>query len=255
MTTSFLNRNLGRYNSPARTNKRLPGNISFAERAVSVAAGANLIASGLLNIFSHPIRNLLVAGAGGYLVFRGATGYCPVYNFVDRQRSQIKNSNVNIRTSVFINKPRQEVYDFWRNLENLPLFMTHLKSVKQLDGKRSHWESNLPGNLSSISWEAEIVSDNPGSVIGWRSIAGSEIDNAGKVEFADAADGQGTVVQVVISYLPPKGGFIKSKIADLLSPVFERMVRNDINNFKHYIENRFSKIDATNDQHFGHDDI
>jgi uncharacterized membrane protein len=255
MTTSFLNRNLGRYNSPARTNKRLPGNISFAERAVSVAAGANLIASGLLNIFSHPIRNLLVAGAGGYLVFRGATGYCPVYNFVDRQRSQIKNSNVNIRTSVFINKPRQEVYDFWRNLENLPLFMTHLKSVKQLDGKRSHWESNLPGNLSSISWEAEIVSDNPGSVIGWRSIVGSEIDNAGKVEFADAADGQGTVVQVVISYLPPKGGFIKSKIADLLSPVFERMVRNDINNFKHYIENRFSKIDATNEQHFGHDDI
>ena len=255
MTTSFLNRNLGRYNSPARTNKRLPGNISFAERAVSVAAGANLIASGLLNIFSHPIRNLLVAGAGGYLVFRGATGYCPVYNFVDRQRSQIKNSNVNIRTSVFINKPRQEVYDFWRNLENLPLFMTHLKSVKQLDGKRSHWESNLPGNLSSISWEAEIVSDNPGSVIGWRSIAGSEIDNAGKVEFTDAADGQGTVVQVVISYLPPRGGFIKSKIADLLSPVFERMVRNDINNFKHYIENRFSKIDATNDQHFGRDDI
>lgn len=233
----------------------MPGNISFAERAVSVAAGANLIASGLLGIFSHPIRNLLIAGAGGYLVFRGATGYCPVYQFIDRKRSQIKNSNVNIRTSVYINKPRQEVYDFWRNLENLPLFMTHLKRVKQLDGKRSHWESNLPGNLSSISWEAEIVSDNPGSVIGWRSIAGSEIDNAGKVEFTDAADGQGTVVQVVISYLPPRGGFIKSKIADLLSPVFERMVRNDINNFKHYIENKFSKIDATNDRDFGHDDI
>lgn len=233
----------------------MPGNISFAERAVSVAAGANLIASGLLNIFSHPIRNLIIAGAGGYLVFRGATGYCPVYQFVDRQRSQIKNSNVNIRTSVFINKPRQEIYDFWRNLENLPLFMTHLKRVKQLDAKRSHWESNLPGNLSSISWEAEIVNDIPGSVIGWRSIAGSEIDNAGKVEFTDAADGQGTMLEVVISYLPPKGGFIKSKIADLLSPVFERMVRSDINNFKHYIENRFSKIDATNDQDFGHDNI
>jgi len=236
MATTAINRDLERYNSTRHAT--LPVNVSWSERLASIAAGTQLISGTFRNITSHPFRNLLTTAVGGYLVYRGLTGNCPLYSYVNNITSHDRTSNINIRTSVYVDKPRQEVYNFWRNLENLPLFMNHLKSVTNLNGNRSAWEAKLPGNIATVSWEAEIVNEDPGKVIGWKSVAGSDIDNAGKVEFMDSDDGRGTVIQAVISYLPPTGGYVKSKIVGLLSPVFEKLVRSDINNFKHYIENQ-----------------
>lgn len=234
MATFAINRDLERYNSTSGK-MNLPINISWSERLASIAAGARLFSGAAKNILNHPLRNTIIAAAGGYLVYRGVTGNCLLYSYINRATSHERTSNINIRTSVYVDKPRQEIYDFWRNLENLPSFMSHLKSVKNLGGNRSKWEAKLPGNIATVSWEAEIVNDEPGKVIGWKSVAGSDIDNAGKVEFMDAADGRGTVIQAVISYLPPTGGYIKSKIVGLLSPAFAKLVRSDINNFKQHI--------------------
>ena len=231
-----INRDLERYNSTRPLT--LPVNVSWSERLASIASGAQLISGTFKNITSHPFRNLITTAVGGYLVYRGITGNCPLYSYIDSVTSRNRISNINIRTSVYVNKPRQEVYEFWRNLENLPLFMEHLKSIKSRTHTRSLWEAKLPGKIATVSWEAEIVNEDPGKVIGWKSVPGSDIDNAGKVEFMDSADGEGTVIQAVISYLPPTGGYLKSKIASLLSPMFEKLVRSDINNFKTYIENQ-----------------
>jgi uncharacterized membrane protein len=57
-------------------------------------------------------------------------------------RNSTEPVNVNIRSSFLINKPRQQVYDFWRKLDNLPLFMKHLESVEMIDDTRSHWVLN-----------------------------------------------------------------------------------------------------------------
>ncbi len=235
MDTSSINSDLGRYNSVSR-GKDILVNVGWPERIASIGAGARLLAGGLKNILNHPVRNTIMTATGGYLIYRGVTGNCPLYTFMNQNARHYKSSNINIRTSVYVDEPRQEVYNFWRNLENLPLFMSHLKSVKTTGEKRSSWEAKLPGNIATISWDAEIVNDEPGKVIGWKSVGGSGIDNAGKVEFMDTADGQGTVIQVVISYLPPPGGFIKSKMAGWLSPAFEKVLRNDINSFKNHIE-------------------
>ena len=235
MATTTISRDLERCNT---TSRLLPVNVSWSERLASIATGTRLISGTFKNITSHPLRNIFMSAAGGYLVYRGVTGNCPLYTYISNITAHNRTSNINIRTSVYVEKPRQEVYDFWRNLENLPLFMTHLKSVKNLTGNRSRWEAKLAGNLGGVSWDAEIVNEDPGKVIGWKSVGGSDIDNAGKVEFMDSEDGRGTVIQVVISYLPPTGGYLKSKIAGLLSPVFEKLVRKDINNFKRYIENK-----------------
>lgn len=233
MATSVQNRDLERFNASSRY---LPANVSWAERLASIAAGVQLVSGTFKNITSHPVRNIVLAGAGGYLLYRGLTGDCPLYSYLNRLSARNHVSNINIRTSVYVDKPRQEVYAFWRNLENLPLFMKHLNSVRSLGGNKSQWEARLPGNVGTITWNAEIVNEESGKVIGWKSLPGSEIDNAGKVEFMDSDDGQGTVIQAVISYMPPPDGYVKSKIAGLLSPVFEKLVRSDINNFKQYIE-------------------
>ncbi len=140
---------------------------------------------------------------------------------------------MNIKTILFVNKPRQEVYAFWRNLSNLPLFMEHLKSVKTLDKNRSKWKAWLPGKIGTISWKAEIVKDEPGLLLGWNSLPDSTIDNAGKVEFRDA-DG-GTELRVIITYRAPLGA-LGAGLAKLLNPTFESIIEEDVKSFKYFIE-------------------
>jgi uncharacterized membrane protein len=173
--------------------------------------------------------------AGSYLLFRGSEkmGKTPGKSMFSKIFS--KGKNVNVRTSIIVNRPVAEVYKAWRKLENLPLFMDHLTKVKVLDELTSEWETNLPGNVGTISWVSEIVNDIPNDRIGWQSKEDSFIKTAGNVHFVDIG-GTSTEIHAVISYHPPMGP-INEGAAKLLSPFFEEMVTNDIRNFKDYIEN------------------
>ena len=204
-------------------------NVSDKERGISIALGAYFLSRGIKKI--SIIKTLL----GGYLLYRGASGHCPAYSALQRSKYTNKAEAVNIKTTLIVNKPRQEVYDFWRKLENLPLFMTHLASVTQYSDTQSHWEAKVPGNLTTLKWDAAIVKEVDGSFIGWTSLPGSSVDNSGKVDFKDALGNMGTELSVVISYRPPAGK-LGSGIASMLNPVFRRMIETDISNFKQYIE-------------------
>ncbi|WDF53519.1 SRPBCC family protein [Mucilaginibacter sp. KACC 22063] len=208
-------------------------NLNWPERYVSIAAGVKLAFSGLTHIFNSPFTSILKLGAGGYLLNRGITGHCELYTKLGKTTTEP--INVNIRSSFTVNKPREEVYNFWRKLDNLPLFMKHLESVEVLDEKRSHWVLKLPTNVASVSWDAEIVKDEPNEMIGWSSLPGSIIDNAGKVRFKDGIEPGSTLVDVVVSYEPPAGG-VGTGIAHILNPIFKNMVDEDVRNFKQYMD-------------------
>ena len=204
-------------------------NVSPRERLLSVAAGAFLFTRGVKN-FSL-VKTLL----GGYLVYRGASGHCPAYAQLQRSGYTSRPENVNIKTQLIVNKPRAEVYEFWRKLENLPLFMKHLKSVNAIDDTHSHWEASLGTSMATLSWDAKIVKEEEGSLLAWSSLPGASVENAGKVDFKDALGGQGTELNIVITYRPPAGKFGEG-VATLLNPVFTRMIKKDVSNFKQYIE-------------------
>lgn len=208
-------------------------NLNWPERYISIAAGVKLSFSGLAHLFSSPFTSILKLGAGGYLLNRGVSGHCAIYSKIGKDTQAPV--DVIIKSAFTINKPRKAVYDFWRKLDNLPLFMNHLESVELIDDKRSHWVLKLPTGVGTVSWEAEIVKDKPGEVIGWSSLPNSIIDNAGKVFFRDSADGRGTLVDVIISYQPPAGG-VGASIAHVLNPLFKNIVDNDVRNFKQYMD-------------------
>lgn len=208
-------------------------NLNWPERYISIAAGVKLSLSGLRNLFSSPFTSFLKLGAGGYLVNRGVSGHCALYTKIGKNTHEPV--NVNIRSSLKIDKPRNEVYDFWRKLDNLPLFMNHLESVEVIDNERSRWVLKLPTGVGHISWEAEIVKDIPNESIGWSSLPGSILDNAGKVNFMDSDDGKGTLIEIVITYQPPAGG-VGASIAHILNPLFKNMVDTDVRNFKQYMD-------------------
>ena len=105
--------------------------------------------------------------------------------------------------TITIERPRQEVFAFWRDVTNLPRFMKHLKSVEVRDSKRSHWVAQGPAGMR-LEWNAEVIHEVPHELIGWRSTKGSELDSAGSVQFQDTSSG-GTRVAVDFQYNPPAG--------------------------------------------------
>lgn len=220
-------------------------NVGESERLLSVGLGAFMLSSGINNILKNPLKGLIRTAMGGYLLYRGASGHCALYSSMGKTKGVKQVAAVNIRTGLIVNKPKDEVYAFWRKLENLPLFMKHLASVTEIDSKHSHWEAMVPGNVGKVKWNAEIVKEEPGYLIGWQSIPNSMVNNAGKVTFQDALGGQGTELEVVITYHPPAGE-IGSSVAKLLNPVFEKMIRQDIMNFKDYIETKHRSSSTNN---------
>jgi uncharacterized membrane protein len=164
--------------------------------------------------------------AGGALLFRAAKGEWP---FSKRARA------IELHTKQTVQRSRQELYAYWRNLENLPGFMSHIKEIREIDERRSWWTAEIPGGMGTIEWEAVIEQDIENEYISWRSIADADIENWGEVRFEDAPTGMGTIVETTIFYRPPSGK-VGEYAAKLLNPAFEKIVKNDLKQFKKHME-------------------
>ncbi|HEY6199110.1 MAG TPA: SRPBCC family protein [Candidatus Binatia bacterium] len=141
-----------------------------------------------------------------------------------------------IRTgkSVHVNRPPEEVYNFWKNYENFPRFMYHLESVKVTGDKRSHWVAKAPAGMT-VEWDAETIQDIPNERIAWRSLEGSTVPNRGEVRFERAPGGRGTIVRVAVEYRPPAGP-IGAAIAKLFGREPGQQIREDLRRLKQLIE-------------------
>jgi uncharacterized membrane protein len=141
---------------------------------------------------------------------------------------------IEIEKSVTIYKPKDELYRFWRNFENLPQFTRHLKAVNIIDDKRSHWITEGPLN-GTIEWDAEITEDRANELIAWTSVKGADVDNAGSVQFKSAPGDRGTEVKVVTVYDPPAGA-IGDAIAKLFGKNPKQQIGDDLARFKMLME-------------------
>ncbi|WP_316822765.1 SRPBCC family protein [Pedobacter gandavensis] len=204
-------------------------NIGLSERMVSMFLSGALISWGL----RKPSKTKFLYGA--YMAYRAATGRCLLYEQlgIDARRPRA----VNIRGEFVIEKPVQEVFLYWRNLNNLPGSIQHLLDVKVIDEHMSTWKSNVIGNLFAVNWDAEIVKEEPGRLIGWKSAAGSLIHHVGRVEFSPSEDGRDTLLKVVLSYRPPGGG-IGIGLSKLMNPYLEGLLKKEMMSFKHTIEQK-----------------
>ena len=141
---------------------------------------------------------------------------------------------IEVRRAVTINKPRAEVYGFWRRFEQLPRFMTHLESVTEQGNGVSHWVAKAPAG-GTVEWDAEIVEEREGELISWRSRPGAEIPNGGTVRFVDGPVGRGTEVHVALTYDPP-GGAAGAAVAKVFGEEPDQQVREDLRRFKRLLE-------------------
>jgi uncharacterized membrane protein len=144
------------------------------------------------------------------------------------------NHGIHAKGHCVVNLPPEEVYRFWRDFQNLPRFMRHLEAVHDVGNGRSHWKAKGPAGME-VEWDATIIADVPGEVITWRSLEGSDVDNAGAVRFERAAGGRGTIVKVNIEY-NPIGGVIGATVAKLFGEEPEQQLDDDLRRFKQVLE-------------------
>jgi uncharacterized membrane protein len=213
-------------------------NMSETERWVSLVLGGGLLALGLKQGI---LDGLMIAITGGALLYRGATGQCPLYKVAGidtssrRPRPAVSvphGRGVKVESSVLINKSPEELYAYWRNLENLPRFMDHILSVKSLGDRRSHWVVRTIGN-AELSWDAEIVNDSSNDLIAWRTVDNADVDHAGSVRFERT--GSDTRVKVTMEYRPPAGK-LGVGLAKLFGQEPQQMIESDLRRFKQLME-------------------
>lgn len=134
-----------------------------------------------------------------------------------------------IEKSIDVNVPARTAYDQWTQFEEFPKFMEGVISVRQVDDKHLHWETNIGGKAENF--DAEITEQIPDKRIAWKSTSGAQ--NAGVVTFHTISDATSRVM-VQMEYDPK--GFVENA-GDMLG-VASMRVKGDLARFKEFIEAR-----------------
>jgi len=204
---------------------RRNGTLASNSRMRSIQPWAAILSGGALAVYGLSRKSV----GGSALAALGAFGAV-----AGARRGTLSPTAIHIQKTFTIDRPQQELYDFWRNFENLPRFMKHLRSVTNQGGRYSHWTAEGPMGVP-VTWDAELVDDRPGEYLVWRSLPGSAISNRGSVEFRPAPNGSGTEVTVALTYYNPAGK-AGAAFAKMLGREPELQVREDLRRFKALME-------------------
>ena len=225
-----------RATSTTLTGRKRAATASGIERWASLATATAIIGYGLTR---RTVSGTAIAVAATPLAYRGLAGSWPSLTngrgaHGDTRTALGGRRGIHVREAIRLEKPLDEVYRFWRQLENLPRFMTHLEQVTQLDDQRSHWVARGPADIR-VEWDAEIINEVPNKVLGWRSLPGSDVVSAGSVNFSLVRGGRSTQVTVHLQYAPPTG-----RAGALLASLFGRepsqTIREDLRHLKQILE-------------------
>jgi uncharacterized membrane protein len=209
-------------------------NVGRVERGISLASGLALLA---YTVTRRPRLSLPLGLDAGYMIYRGSTGHCVFYQMLGINRAEMNgHEGIRVERAVTVNLPREELYQIWRDFENLPRFMEHLELVQvdASDSGRSHWVAKGPLDRR-VEWDAEVIEERENELLVWKSLPGSMVESMGRVEFADAPGGRGTVVHVSMEYNPPAGS-LGAAFAKLFGREPGHQIKEDLRHFKQIME-------------------
>jgi len=107
---------------------------------------------------------------------------------------QDKDGQLWIRTNALVQSSSQELYSLWRSVERAPEWQEQIVSVIATSPTTSHWV--MRSGDSTIEWDSEVLADEPGKRIAWKSVGGDS-GNAGEVIFEEAPGSRGTIVTIL----------------------------------------------------------
>ena len=216
-------------------------NLNRVERMASIIGGGVLAGVG---VSRRSRSGAMLAAAGGELIRRGVTGRSYLYEILGVRTAPLGQGaettsvpyelGIRVDDSITILKPREEVFRFWRNPENLSRFLKHVEQVRTTGPRTSHWRVKGPAGRT-VEWDAEIHHEVENEVIGWRSLEGAMVDHAGSVRFREAPGARGTEVRVELQYNPP-GGVLTALLAQLWGEEPSQQIHEDLRRLKQMLE-------------------
>jgi uncharacterized membrane protein len=209
-------------------------NWSPATRLLSSVGGSLLTLYGLTR---RGVAKPVLSTAGLVLTARGMT------NLDTRSLLGMSGAENGIRVNKAINvfAPIDEVYQFWRNFENFPLFMNHVKEIRTR-GDVSIWKVAGPVG-STIEFQSRVTQDIPNDMIAWETLPESQVRSAGFVRFDENRDGS-TRVTVQMTYLPP-AGVAGHAVAQLFGVDPRQAMHEDLIRLKTLLEEGKTSTDET----------
>lgn len=209
-------------------------NVGPVERGLSLATGMALLAYTLAR---RPQLVLPLSLNAGYMIYRGSTGHCVLYQMLGINRIEANgHEGIRVERAVTVNRPKEELYQMWRDFENLPRFMKHLESVsvEDADSGRTHWVAKGPLDRR-VEWDSEVIEERENELLVWKSLPGSTVESMGRVEFLEAPGGRGTIVHVSMEYNPPAGS-LGAAFAKLFGREPGQQINTDLRRFKQIME-------------------
>src|SRR5262245_19942789 len=197
----------------------LPINVTDAERGVTLFLGGLLVLRSMVRPSAWSLPQALL---GGVLAYRGLRGRSFIYRALRLRTAAESGQGVGpgtspqaliVEKSVCIERPRAEVYRFWRALENVPRFMSRVQAVETGPDGTSRWLMKGPGG-TTIEWTARITANAPGELLAWSTLNGSDVRHEGSVEFSTLPGTSGTMVHVWLRY-EAVGGKLGALVARL----------------------------------------
>ena len=171
---------------------------SPAQRALAGAFGMGLATIGY---FRGGVRGFGMCAMGGALMARATAN--------QNLGALVKGKGIYIEKTVHIDAPVEHVFAYWRNLENFPQWMSHVREIRYVGGDRFHWVVDGPAG-APVEWDSELLNVSENREMTWRAVEGSTVDHTGRVRFEPAGDG--SRVHVQLKYAPP-GGVIGHAVA------------------------------------------
>ena len=131
-----------------------------------------------------------------------------------------------------VDAPIDLVWNLWSDLEQMPLWMKWIESVKVLEDnpELSRWK--LASSGFQFTWLSRILNLIPHQIIQWESVDG--LPNKGAVRFYDRHES--SIVRLTIAYAIP--GILGQLMDNLfLGRVVESTIAADLERFRDYINN------------------
>ena len=194
---------------------------SPTSRAAAGGLGAGMLAYGYL---CGGLRGFVYGLIGGGLLARATTNR--------DMGNLLRGEGLPVEKTIRIASPVEEVFAYWRNLENFPQWMSHVREVRYIGGDRYHWTVDGPAGLP-VEWDSELLNVIDNREMTWRSVEGAAVSHTGRVRFE--ADGDGTRVHVQLRYAP-LGGVIGHVVAKAFGVDPKSEMDDDLQRLKSLVE-------------------
>jgi uncharacterized membrane protein len=140
------------------------------------------------------LKGMLMCAAGGALVARATAN--------QHLSEAARGHGILVEKSIFVDAGVPQVFAYWRDLENLPRWMSHVREVRALGGDRYHWVVDGPAGVP-VEWESEMIHLEEDREMTWHTVGDSQVGSVGRIRFEP--EGSGTRIRVQMRYMPPGG--------------------------------------------------